>query len=74
MEGTKANTDIPLRMPTDQELSKLSDEHKALLAQKCVTLLARRRAVQQQQTVSNEYNVQHFILRVACWSRGMILA
>ena len=54
MEGTKANTDIPLRMPTDQELSKLSDEHKALLAQKCVTLLARRRAVQQQQTTNND--------------------
>ena len=47
MEGAKA--DRPLRMPTDQELSKLSDEHKTLLAHKCVTLLARRK-------VQQEYN------------------
>ena len=33
----------PLKMPTDQELNKLSDEHKALLAQKCVALLARKK-------------------------------
>lgn len=30
-------------MPTDQELSKLSDEHKAMLAQKYVQLLMRGR-------------------------------
>ena len=30
-----------LAMPSDQELSKLSDEHKAMLAQKCVDLLMR---------------------------------
>ena len=30
-----------LAMPTDQELNKLSDEHKAMLAQKCVDLLTR---------------------------------
>ena len=30
-------------MPSDQELSKLSDEHKAMLAQKCVQLLMRGR-------------------------------
>ena len=28
-------------MPSDQELNKLSDEHKAMLAQKCVDLLMR---------------------------------
>ena len=28
-------------MPTDQELSKLSDEHKQMLAEKCVHLLMR---------------------------------
>ena len=28
-------------MPSDQELNKLSDEHKAMLAQKCVDLLTR---------------------------------
>ena len=28
-------------MPSDQELSKLSDEHKAMLARKCVELLTR---------------------------------
>ena len=26
-------------MPSDRELNKLSDEHKAMLAQKCVLLL-----------------------------------
>lgn len=30
-------------MPTDQELSKLSDEHKTMLAHKCVDLLMRGR-------------------------------
>ena len=28
--------------PSDEELSKLSDEHKAMLAQKCVGLLMRK--------------------------------
>ena len=28
--------------PSDEELSKLSDEHKAMLAQKCVRLLMRK--------------------------------
>ena len=31
-----------VEMPSDQELSKLSDEHKAMLAQKCVDLLMRK--------------------------------
>lgn len=30
-----------LAMPSDKELNKLSDEHKAMLAQKCVDLLMR---------------------------------
>ncbi len=30
-----------MSMPTDQELSKFSDEHKAMLADKCVQLLMR---------------------------------
>ena len=32
-------------MPTHKELSKKSDEHKALLAQKCVDLLMRKPAI-----------------------------
>ena len=30
-------------MPSDRELNKLSDEHKAMLAQKCVLLLMGRK-------------------------------
>jgi len=30
-----------VRMPSDLELNKLSDEHKAMLAEKCVLLLMR---------------------------------
>ena len=33
-------------MPSDKELSKKSDEHKALLAQKCVDLLMRKTGLQ----------------------------
>ena len=33
--------------PSDEELSKLSDEHKAMLAQKCVDLLMRKSAVEE---------------------------
>ena len=35
-------------MPTDKELSKKSDEHKALLAQKCVDLLMRKTSSQEE--------------------------
>ena len=33
-------------MPSDKELSKKSDEHKVLLAQKCVDLLMRKTGLQ----------------------------
>ena len=33
--------------PSDEELSKLSDEHKAMLAQKCVHLLMRKSVVEE---------------------------
>ena len=33
--------------PSDEELSKLSDEHKAMLAQKCVDLLVRKSAMEE---------------------------
>ena len=36
--------------PSDEELSKLSDEHKAMLAQKCVNLLMRKSAVEEAAT------------------------
>ena len=37
-------------MPSDQELSKLSDEHKAMLAQKCVQLLMRGKGGEEDET------------------------
>ena len=33
--------------PSDEELSKLSDEHKAMLAQKCVNLLMKKSVVEE---------------------------
>ena len=45
-------------MPSDRELNKLSDEHKAMLAQKCVLLLMGREGREEekgvQKTVSRE--------------------
>ena len=35
-------------MPSDKELSKKSDEHKALLAQKCVDLLMKKTGSQEE--------------------------
>ena len=44
-------TQVPQRgvatWPSDDELSKLSDEHKAMLAQKCVNLLLRKSALEE---------------------------
>ena len=37
-----------VKMPSDRELSKKSDEHKALLAQKCVDLLMRKTGSQEE--------------------------
>ena len=37
-----------VKMPSDKELSKKSDEHKALLAQKCVDLLMRKAGSQEE--------------------------
>ena len=37
-----------VKMPSDKELSKKSDEHKALLAQKCVDLLMKKTGSQEE--------------------------
>ena len=39
------------RMPSDRELNKLSDEHKAMLAQKCVLLLMGRKGKEEEKGV-----------------------
>ena len=39
------------RMPSDRELNKLSDEHKAMLAQKCVLLLMGRKEREEEKGV-----------------------
>ena len=54
--------------PSDEELSKLSDEHKEMLAQKCVDLLMRKSSVEATSTEvvfgGEQWDfvvVQHFI-------------
>ena len=42
-------------MPSDKELSKKSDEHKALLAQKCVNLLMRKTGPQDEVSEVNKH-------------------
>ena len=42
-------------MPSDIELSKKSDEHKALLAQKCVDLLMRKTGSQDELAEVRKY-------------------
>ena len=50
--------------PSDEELSKLSDEHKAMLAQKCVNLLLRK-SVAEEAAAEVEYKFKKSETNVA---------